>query len=329
MANFLSLHHSPLISVIIPVFNCKEFLDRCVNSVIDQSYSKLDIILIDDGSTDGGFNLCDSFELKDDRIRVFHIPHGGVGKARNTGLEHAKGEYIAFVDADDYVSPSLLESLYCALLTYEASIATCHHCDIEGEAPSVFSDQILSTTIIDSKEYCFTAEYSHSTVWGVLFRSELLSDLRFDTSIKVGEDSLFLAQAILKADCVVDIDNSLYYYSVRPDSLSHKTYDRDRLTDVIVYDRIIELFYGNSEASLLSCYGKRSWVALRNYRKNCLDNGIDNNLNEELIDYLRKDLHKAIKSPLPLRLKFYVLAFSMAPKLLMKVYLQFENNMRS
>lgn len=106
---------SSLISVIIPVYNCREYIARCMDSVLAQTYRNMEVLLIDDGSTDGSDVLCNQYPSVDSRVKVLHIPHSGVSAARNVGLEKAGGEYIAFVDADDHVSPTMLVTLRSAV----------------------------------------------------------------------------------------------------------------------------------------------------------------------------------------------------------------------
>ena len=312
-----------MISVIIPVYNCREYIARCMDSVLTQTYRNLEVLLIDDGSTDGSDVLCNQYPSRDSRVKVLHIPHSGVSAARNAGLEKAVGEYIAFVDADDHVSSSLLETLLEALLANDASIATCHHTKFFSAPGKLKNVGSYRSHIILPKEYCFSKKYSHSTVWGALFRRETVGDIRFSPEYKVGEDAVFFAQAVLNAERIVDIDVPLYQYCVRTNSQSHKPYDRDSLTDVAARERIIELFAKNSAASLLSCYGNRAWVALRNYKKNSIDHGVDDPLNRELITYIRKDLSKSLRSSLPIRSKAPVLTAALAPKVFMSFYLKY------
>ncbi|MDE6701429.1 MAG: glycosyltransferase, partial [Acetatifactor sp.] len=114
---------SPLITVIVPVYNIMEYLPRCVDSICGQTYEKLEILLVDDGSTDGTGALCDELAAKDARIRVFHQQNGGSSSARNLGLDHASGEYIGFVDSDDYIDKNMYRSLYDAIVTYDVRVA--------------------------------------------------------------------------------------------------------------------------------------------------------------------------------------------------------------
>ena len=114
---------NPLISIIIPVYNVEKYLAKCVESVINQTYKKIQIILIDDGSTDNSGKICDDFKLKDNRIEVIHKKNGGLSDARNAGLKIVKGDYIGFIDSDDYIEKDMYETLLCLLIENNADIS--------------------------------------------------------------------------------------------------------------------------------------------------------------------------------------------------------------
>ena len=114
------------ISIIVPIYNTKKYIDRVVNCLINQTYHNLEIILVDDGSTDGSSMLCDKYKKKDNRIKVIHQKNSGVSVARNVGLKHATGEYIGFVDSDDYISLNMYETLYNNLINTNSDISVCN-----------------------------------------------------------------------------------------------------------------------------------------------------------------------------------------------------------
>ncbi len=206
----------PLITVIVPVYNVEGYLNRCVESIANQSYRNLEIILVDDGSRDGCPGLCDNWGKSDSRIKVIHKKNGGVSSARNAGLDIACGEYIAFVDADDYISPNMLEKL--------VNGATLNNCDIsicrvssDGSAPNeqakVYENDVLSLYLSDS--------LCRPSVFAKLYSRQVIQDLRFDTSIKIGEDYIFNFYAFKNAHRVVVLEERLYYYELRENSAVH------------------------------------------------------------------------------------------------------------
>ena len=314
----------PLISVIIPVYNTSEYCLRCFNSVLNQFYKKLEIIIIDDGSTDNSPAICDSIAKKDARIKVYHIPNGGVAKARNYGLDNACGKYITFVDSDDYVSPYLIQYLYEAIVDNNASISTCRGIAFYEDNVNPITTTYSAIRLINPKDYNYFEEYAHDVVWGALFEKNTINNIRFDSTIKVGEDTLFFAQAVLKSKCIVDIDNTLYYYYIRSDSLRHKPFDFDRFTDVLARDQIISLFSSNSKESLLSCYGLRTLVAIRCFRENNHYGCGEQLINDALLNFIRKDLFKTMKSGMTFATKLSVIVVCVAPDLYLKLHRLFR-----
>ena len=125
--------NQPLISIIIPIYNIMDCLEKCVDSCINQTYKNIEILMVDDGSTDGTAELCDRIKEKDSRIRVFHKENGGSSSARNLGIEHAKGEYLGFVDSDDFISPTMYEDLMNVILEYKVPVAQVSRDEIDDE----------------------------------------------------------------------------------------------------------------------------------------------------------------------------------------------------
>lgn len=118
---------APLISLLVPIYNVASYVDRCVGSLVNQTYSNLEILLVDDGSTDGSGALCDEWVKKDSRIHVVHKENGGLSDARNAGIKRAAGAYLAFIDGDDYIAPEYCEKLYQALAAHDADISLCNN----------------------------------------------------------------------------------------------------------------------------------------------------------------------------------------------------------
>lgn len=183
------------VSIIIPVYNCENLLRRTIDCVLSQSYSNIQLILIDDGSIDNSPNICDEYESQDSRVNVVHQENAGASAARNTGLKWVQGDYVAFIDADDMVSKQYIEILlYCALST-KTRISTCEAFYCSENEYKQYPIETLRPRVIKVPDYNFMEAWSHATVWGALFKKNLLTDLMFDTEISVGEDSLFFANA--------------------------------------------------------------------------------------------------------------------------------------
>lgn len=220
---------SAKISVIVPIYNVAPYLRRCVDSILQQTYSYLEIFLIDDGSTDESGDICDNYAAKDSRVRVFHVVNGGVSAARNIGLANMTGEYVSFVDADDWIAPTFLDKLFFSI--DNADICVCHYCDVKGE--SVKQVRAFSNpTPVRFDESHFGRLYPH-VVSGALFNgSELWNKLFFVSLIRSanasfalekgenGEDLLLVHTLLLHGAEVRFCDDFLYFHLYVENSLS-------------------------------------------------------------------------------------------------------------
>lgn len=205
-----------LISVIVPVYKVEAYLDKCVQSIVDQTYEKLEIILVDDGSPDACGSMCDAWEQMDSRIRVIHKENGGLSDARNAGMAVATGEYIAFVDSDDWIDLCYLERMYGALKEHGAQMAACGVKFVyEGE---VFEKQVpINAVAMTAEEALGTVirgEGVRAVAWNKLYHRELLQGETFPVG-KYHEDEFFTYRIIAKAQIIVFVPNELYFYLQR------------------------------------------------------------------------------------------------------------------
>ena len=235
-----------MISVIVPVYNVERYIRQCVESILEQTYADLEIILVDDGSTDGSGSICDEYKLKDNRVVVIHKCNGGLSEARNAGLDIARGEYIEFVDSDDYIEPDMYEVLYKNCERYAADLAAARFVkfNTQGEVRKNFTENIevfsreemLRLFIVGDRRYEITM-----SVWDRLYKRELISDLRFPVG-KCYEDIVFSTKVIEKSKINVYIDRALYHYRLREDSISGEDFnDYNRAPLRIITDLIPEL----------------------------------------------------------------------------------------
>lgn len=219
------MNAEPLVSVIIPVYNADSYLRQCLDSVIVQTYRNLEIILVDDGSTDGSGGIADEYAQKDSRISVIHKGNGGVSSARNAGLAEARGEYISFVDSDDVIKPDYVSYLYKLLIRYHADVSSCGYIKIcrnekEGKtrrresAIKMFSGSEALKSMLYKKEI---TGYSCSK----LIKKELIKGEFFDEELKVAEDFDFIFRILKKANDIVYGSRVLYLYYQNPGSCMH------------------------------------------------------------------------------------------------------------
>lgn len=212
----------PLISIIIPVYNVESYLPRCLDSIINQSYKNLEIILINDASTDNSLSICNEYKNKDDRIQLISIEHGGLSKARNTGLDIAKGEYIGFVDSDDYIDKDMYKSLYKALANNGADMSVCTFYRDYPDGTKEYDFLETRDTIIFNKDEAIENILIDKTlrnyVWTKLYSAHLFNDLRFPEG-KNYEDIFISIKLLEKINKLIYINKFLYYYVIREGSI--------------------------------------------------------------------------------------------------------------
>ncbi len=225
-----------LISVIVPVYNVRQYLEKCLNSIVNQTYRNLEIILVDDGSTDGSSEICDEFKKKDTRIVVLHKINEGVSIARNCGLKIAKGDFVAFVDSDDFVQPRLYEKLikeqkehdydwvFSRFNNYQNNkfIPVCED-DLSEFCLTGNLKFLLTHPHCKVKHNCLHTKHNvNCLIWRILFKKETIGDIRFYENINYMEDVLFLTELLLKTKPKLGyVNDCLYNYRVRDNSLSN------------------------------------------------------------------------------------------------------------
>ena len=213
----------PKVSIIIPVYKVEKFLTRCLDSVLGQTLKEIEIILVDDGSPDNCGNICDEYAAKDKRVIVIHKKNAGVSAARNSGLEVASGEFVGFVDSDDYVAATMFEDMYRQAVLADAEMAMCQFAITDGATDQLVhrssSDDFNVLKFDNKKAFELIADFSRPvqvTVRNKLFKRELIQNLRFDTSKRMAEDLEFLMRAMFKSKTIVYVPYVLYaYYAQR------------------------------------------------------------------------------------------------------------------
>lgn len=211
-----------LVSVIIPVYNVENLLQRCVDSVIKQTYSNLEIILVNDGSTDQSGVMCDDLKTRDSRIVVYHKPNGGLSDARNHGIERANGELIIFLDSDDWMDLSTIEKLYKLMKISDADISICNHIATsnENEKPNQLNYEVYEYSNLEALLELYGKRSVQMAVsWGKLFKKQLFETVRFPLN-KIHEDEFVIHHLLYQAHRVVYTSEPLMFYWQRPDSIT-------------------------------------------------------------------------------------------------------------
>ena len=220
-----------LISVIVPIYNVEKYLDRCVESIINQTYKNLEIILVDDGSPDNCPKMCDDYAKKDSRIKVVHKENGGLSDARNAGMKVATGEYVSFIDSDDYISLDFYETLLETMVDNDSDIVECGVVKFyEDNNFDEYNDDLKVTNYetVDALDGLISENPFKQHVWNKLYKSSVALDIPYAVG-KLNEDEFWTYQVFGKAKKVTRINQTMYYYFQRNGSIMGNSYNIRRL----------------------------------------------------------------------------------------------------
>ena len=249
-----------MVSVIIPVYNVEQYLRRCIDSVLAQTYTDLEIILVDDGSPDGSGAICDEYAAKDSRIKVIHQANAGVSAARNAGMDLASGEYLAFIDSDDFIEPEMYEQMLAAAEKTGADVVECNY--RMGQQTNQDSGELFVFTGMEALEKMFSWERLKDgfavSPFNKLLRTAAAEDIRFLEGCTFAEDALFATELFGRVNSVAKLDRTFYTYYMSEGSAVRSDYSVRRADEVGAYCRIVELLrgYGNEQ---LYVYMKKRW----------------------------------------------------------------------
>jgi len=238
----------PLISVIVPVYNTAEYLGRCIDSILAQTYCKLEILLINDGSTDSSDAICNEYAQQDSRVKVIHKENGGVSSARNVGLDIAQGEWIGFVDSDDWIEPTMYKNLLEAVVEAKKHISVCGYVKLhlggwyevqnDNNIPSILSPNETLGYVLHPD--CFEGFLCNKLFCRTLFMCETGSIYKLDESLHFCEDLLFVIHAILRSNGATYVPDALYHYCLREQS-AMSLLNEKRETELIARQHIVSL----------------------------------------------------------------------------------------
>uniref|UniRef100_UPI004055FE8A glycosyltransferase family 2 protein n=1 Tax=Acetatifactor sp. TaxID=1872090 RepID=UPI004055FE8A len=260
-----------LISVIVPVYNVAEYVEECITSILCQTYEDIQIVIIDDGSSDESGKICDRIARNDNRIVVFHQENKGLSVARNRGIENAQGEYLAFIDSDDLLAPNFLEVLYTAMLRTDADIAQCDMFPFSDKQKILpkqrqHQNQMILTSREANQMIYIKRKSEYTVVCNKLFKKTLFKDIRFPAG-KIHEDTFTTHKIYYKADRIVVVESQLYFYRHRRDSLS-KTISYRNMDMLDAYEERLRFYQELQDMELyFLCMERYMFVTTVIYRK--------------------------------------------------------------
>jgi glycosyltransferase involved in cell wall biosynthesis len=263
-----------LISIIVPVYNIKQYIQNCIKSLLNQTYKNIEIILVDDGSTDGSDELCNKIKNTDIRIKVIHKVNGGLSSARNAGIDIASGDYVMFVDGDDYLAENAVEILLKKNENYNADIVQFYYEETNDKYRKIYDDGAGEELYINDTKTMFELMYKIGgtavSACTKLYKRSLFKELRFKEGI-LHEDEYMSTYMLQKAESILYISNKLYFYVVRQGSIINSYFSKPKMDIFFVLeDRIEELkklnfdeFVENEKLRYCSTY-MRLWCEAKN-----------------------------------------------------------------
>lgn len=316
---YLVCGEKPLISIIVPVYNVEQYLPKCIESLLRQTYTNLEIILSDDGSTDKSPDICDEYAAKDSRIKVIHKKNGGLSDARNAGLNCLTGTYVTFVDSDDYLELDAIETLVMVAIDYSASIVHMKSYIVSSNYKILVnqSSGTRKVSICTSEEYIqgMCEKRKSESVCDKLFKAELFNERRFEKG-RLNEDFFFLSKIFFLDLKIAEIDYSGYNYYQRTGSITNSGYGQSLVDSVKNAYELKELAHVNVP-KLEKYFARLTLFQARTLFIVIPWENVKENMNDYMdsLYYLRKSLPFVKEVHLTKKDKLIVLAIDKSPKL--------------
>lgn len=294
----MSSYGNELISIIVPVYNVEQYLEKCVDSIINQKYKNLEIILVDDGATDSSGKLCDELAKIDNRIKVYHKENGGLSDARNYGVERATGDYIGFVDSDDYIDSEMYEELYEAIKKENVDVVECNLKIIYPDRVELFTEQKYYN-VYTKQEYLeeyLKIEKIFGSACVRLIKSDIAKKLKFPVG-KLYEDTYYAYDLIEKVDRYVIMNNPYYNYLMRENSITNTKFN-PRIPDLIeIVEKFRKTTYENYPG-LKEAADCRKMYAYFSVLNSILleENYRDNEYYSEILSYFKRNYISLLKN---------------------------------
>ena len=284
-----------LISVIVPVYNVEEYLKKCVDSIINQTYINLEIILVDDGSTDDSGKICDEYSKKDNRINVIHKENGGLSDARNAGIDIAKGKFLTFIDSDDFVENNYVELLYNTLVQYNADLSIASH------------KVIYDKTIMDkstNEEFCSDSKLILEKIlyddgvdlsaWGKLYKAKLFKKVRFPVG-RLYEDAATTYKLIDLSNKIAVCSKLVYNYVIREKSITNNTFSEKKMDLITSTKEMVDYIREKYPELEKACNRRLMYSYLSTLSQLAKTNDENKEIEQKLLDYIKENKKEVLK----------------------------------
>ena len=311
-----------LVSIIIPIYNVEKYLEKCIKSIINQTYRNLEIILINDGSTDESAKICEAYKEQDNRIIFINKKNGGAASAKNEGLKVAKGDYITFVDSDDFVELDMIEYMVNTIKKYNSDIVQCSFTNLYKNTEKFKQDKIIEQKI-GSKDFLelFITKWDSSLFWNKLFKREVIENVFFKEGRCI-DDEFFTYKCVINSKSIVTSNKIVYNYRMRKSGVmkserSQKQILKDRVDYLYERYELVRKIYKDLDKSFLEHLLTYYLIISKDYY-----------VNEKLLDYMKNNLKsikvKIITSNIDIRIKMQIFKFMMTKS---DKYIQSKNQL--
>lgn len=311
-----------LVSIIIPIYNVEKYLEKCIKSIINQIYRNLEIILINDGSIDESANICEKYKEQDNRIVFINKNNDGAASAKNEGLKVAKGDYITFVDSDDFIELDMIEYMVNTIKKYNSDIVQCNFTNLYKNTEKFKQDKIIEQKIT-SKDFLelFLTKWDSSLFWNKLFKREVIENIFF-TEGRCIDDEFFTYKCVINSKSIVTSNKIVYNYRMRKSGVmksesSQKQILKDRVDYLYERYELVRKIYKDLDKSFLEHLLTYYLIISKDYY-----------VDEKLLDYMKNNLKskkgKIITSNIDIRIKMQIFKFMMTKS---DKYIQSKNQL--
>lgn len=312
------MNNKDTISVIIPVYNVEKYIEECVESIINQTYKNMEIILVDDGSTDNSGKICDEYIEKDERIKVIHKKNGGLSSARNEGIKIANGKYLTFIDSDDYITSDMIEELYLSLTKTNSDISICKTTTKENKLNHETNNDILIFDSHDAIKEILLDRLFTTSATSKLYKKDLFDNIEYPIGM-IYEDYATTYKLFHLADKISYIPSYKYYYRYNNEGITKSKFTNKQLDYFKVSKELISFMHENYKDLVPYAQKRNSSYAVSFFRFMCQSNKYEGKTAEFLIREFKSYFLKYILSDEKAVKKFYGIIMCICPKLLYNI----------